>query len=432
MANIKFFRKDVAPSNPQEGYVWFNSSNNTIQLYKNNAWEIYTGKINDVTYTDGVLTIIPHTGNSVSVNLGNVANIEGLANRLSTLETNFNTLSGDFNTEKGKISTLQGEMATVKTEVAKLEGITDKVTTYVVTKIGEEEKIRKAADDAFEGRISGLETTTGQHTESINSLKGLVGEDAVATQITNAINALNNEATGTGSYVDVTVTQVDGKVTTVAVADGDLTTAFNDVNKTISDEVTRATTKEGELAGAINTEKDRIDALIGDGDGSVKKIAYNVLAEELLAGPDGAVDNFTTLQQVAAWIEQHPEDAAAMNEAISGLQTWRSGLNTTDTAVSNQYVSKIDQVDGKIVITRASLPTIPDVTAAINALDATVKDETDYIKGSITQTNGKLTGVSFTATTGAVANNDNALAVASDVKGYVDSAVNSAWTWGEF
>ena len=30
----------------------------------------------------------------------------------------------------------------------------------------------------------------------------------------------------------------------------------------------------------------------------------------------GAVDNFKTLQELAAWLEQHPEDAAAMNVAI--------------------------------------------------------------------------------------------------------------------
>lgn len=192
-------------------------------------------------------------------------------------------------------------MTNVKTEVAKLEGITDKVTTYVVTKIGEEEKVRKAADDAFEGRISGLETTTGQHTSDINGLKDLVGTTAVATQITNAISALdNNGVTGEGTFVDVTVTQVDGKVTAVSVAESNIasTSALNTVDQKVDGEITRATNKENELAGAIDTQKGRIDTLVGTGTGSVRDIAIDVLAEHLVK--EGASEAFDTLQEVSA------------------------------------------------------------------------------------------------------------------------------------
>lgn len=231
MANIKFFRKDVAPSNPQEGYIWFNSSNNTIQLYKNSAWEVYTGKINNVTYSDGKLTIVPHVGDSTTIDLGAVANISDLSTRLGTLETSFNTLSGEFETEKGKISTLQGEMSTVKaataTMIGQLAGIEDTVVAHVTAEFEKHNTERETIDEGFESRISTLETGH---------------------------------------------TTLDGKIDGV----------------------------QSTLQGAINTEKGRIDTLVGDGDGSVKKIAYNVLAEELLAGPDGAVDNFKTLQELAA------------------------------------------------------------------------------------------------------------------------------------
>lgn len=268
MANIKFFRKDVAPSNPQEGYIWFNSSNNTIQLYKNAAWEVYTGKINDVTYADGKLTIVPHVGNSTTIDLSAVANISDLSTRLGTLETSFNTLSGEFEVEKGKISTLQGEMTTVKTEVAKLSDVTGKVGAYVVEQFRLHDKARAEIDGGFESRISTLETGH---------------------------------------------TTLDGKIDGV----------------------------QSTLQGAINTEKGRIDALVGDGDGSVKKIAYNVLAEELLAGPDGAVDNFKTLQELAAWLEQHPEDAATMNSNIS-TNTTNIATNTADIATIKGNIETIN------------------------------------------------------------------------------------------
>jgi hypothetical protein len=32
--NIKFFRSNVAPANPVEGFVWFNTDDRTINLYK--------------------------------------------------------------------------------------------------------------------------------------------------------------------------------------------------------------------------------------------------------------------------------------------------------------------------------------------------------------------------------------------------------------
>ena len=277
MATIKFYRSQSAPLNPQEGFIWFNSANNTIQLYKNNAWEVYTGKINDVTYTDGVLTITPHSGDPISINLGNVANIEGLATRLGNLETKVTTLEGTVGTHSQAIATVIGKLAGVQETVVK--------------EIAKETTAREAADSAFDTRVGAAES-------DITNLKGLVGETAVATQITDAINALdNNGVTGTGSYVDVTVTQVDGKVTTVAVADGDLTTAFNGVNQVISDETTRATAKEGELEGAINTQKGRIDTLVGSDSGSVRDIAIDVLTETLVK--DGAAEAYDTLQEVS-------------------------------------------------------------------------------------------------------------------------------------
>lgn len=300
MPNIKFYRSATWPSNitPQEGFVWFNSTNNTIQLYKGGAWEVYTGKINNVTYADGKLTIVPHVGNSTTIDLSTVANISDLSTRLGNLETSFNTLSGEFATEKGKISTLQGEMATVKTEVAKLEGITDKVTTYVVTKIGEEENIRKAADETFTTQISGLNTTTAGHTSAIDDLKTFVaftGGVNVPTQITNAINALDNGTNGvsdTGEKVTVTVKQENGKVTSVTVSDSDIASA-----QALADEITRSTNKDTALEGAINTEKGRVDKLVGsDTNKSVRTIA----AEETAKIVDGADSSYDTLKEIAA------------------------------------------------------------------------------------------------------------------------------------
>lgn len=424
--NIKFFRCNPWPSTvtPQEGYIWFNTVDRTISLYKNGAWEKYTGKINDVSYNEntGTLTITSHDGVATTVPLGDVKNIADLTNRLSTLETSFSTLSGEFTTEKGKITTLQGEMTTVKTEVAKLEGITDKVTTYVVTKIGEEEKVRKAADDAFEGRISGLETTTGQHTSAINGLKDLVGTTAVATQITNAINGLGAEKTGNGTFVDVTVKQENGEITSVTVDESDIASAT-----TLNNLATTVNNNKSDLENKINTEKGRIDALIGTGEGSIRDIAIDVLTETLV--DENAADAYDTLQEMSAWIKNHPGEVTTMNNLLSQHTTAIATLNG-DTQTAGSVSKAVADVKAALEGTFKSGETSKTLAAInadvdaletrINNLDATVKDESDYIKGSVTQTNGTLTSVSFTATTGSVANNADALAIASDVKSYVD------------
>lgn len=342
MANIKFFRSANAPSNPIEGYVWFNTEDRTINLYKNSDWEKYSGIIG-ATYENNVLTITPAVGDpvTVSLNFASASEFETLSQNLGTLQTDFNTLSGEFTTEKDKISTLQSEMVDVKAEVTKLEGITDKVTTYVVGKIGEEETARKAADEAFEERISALETAD---------------------------------------------TTLDGKIDSV----------------------------ESSLTGLINTEKGRIDTLVGSDSGSIRDITIDVLTETLVA--EDATEAFDTLQEVSAWIKEHPEDAATMNSNIS-TNTTNIATNTADITEIKGQIETINTTIEENELTVASALT--DLDTRLNSLaSGTVSSVTgqDYI--TATTTDG---AVVVSATTGSVENGADALALASDVKTYVDS-----------
>ena len=63
-----------------------------------------------------------------------------------------------------------------------------------------------------------------------------------------------------------------------------------------------------ELKASLNT-------LVGEDAGSsVRQITTQVLATELLA--DGNTENFETLKELAAWLADHPEEAADMNLSI--------------------------------------------------------------------------------------------------------------------
>ena len=61
--------------------------------------------------------------------------------------------------------------------------------------------------------------------------------------------------------------------------------------------------------------KEKVDVLIGeDVDKSVKEIALATLSEALI--PENAKDSLNTLEELAAWIQAHPEDASEMSIAI--------------------------------------------------------------------------------------------------------------------
>ena len=80
------------------------------------------------------------------------------------------------------------------------------------------------------------------------------------------------------------------------------------------DEAIAAAKKAGDDAQAA------VDTLIGDDTGkSARTIANEELAKQLI--PENAKESLDTLAEIAAWIQAHPDDATAMNRAITDLAT---------------------------------------------------------------------------------------------------------------
>lgn len=96
----------------------------------------------------------------------------------------------------------------------------------------------------------------------------------------------------------------------------------------------KAEVSEAELSAALKAvieakaEKSDVEALSGkvttliggDADKSVRTIANEELAKQLVA--EGAAESLDTLGEIAAWIQAHPGDAAAMNKAITDLEAY--------------------------------------------------------------------------------------------------------------
>lgn len=79
--------------------------------------------------------------------------------------------------------------------------------------------------------------------------------------------------------------------------------------------------------------KSAVDTLIGSDAGkSARAIAAEELAAQLI--PANAQEALNTLSEIAAWIQQHPEDASAINEAISALQAKVDTTGTVSAAIT--------------------------------------------------------------------------------------------------
>lgn len=174
------------------------------------------------------------------------------------------------------------------------------------------------------------------NTEAIATLNGGVNTDgSVAKAVADAkagletkISAVDAKAVAAQTAADnakSAADAVDAKVG--AVPEG--STVMTEIQK-----VKDAAYNDAEVRGLIKTNADNITALTGRADAvegkvstlvgedagkSARTIANEELTKQLI--PEGAKESLDTLQEIAAWIQNHPDDASAMNAAITALKT---------------------------------------------------------------------------------------------------------------
>jgi hypothetical protein len=244
------------------------------------------------------------------------------------------------------------------TVAAQIEAALNAAKAYTDAKIG-----TLGESETVVGLISAEKTARENADTAINNKIGTAADEATAETVYGAIAAekaraeaaelaINNKI-GTVAD-DKTVAQlIADEATTaraaekanadaIAVLNGDANTAGS-VAKAVADEKARAEEAEGDLGDRLTTAEGKLTTLIGtDADKSVRTIANEELAAQLLSGKADA--DFKTLQELAAWLEDHPEDAAAMNEAIAALQaktvlgTYVDGEETKEYATVKAYV----------------------------------------------------------------------------------------------
>lgn len=153
---------------------------------------------------------------------------------------------------------------------------------------------------------------------------------------------------------------------------------------------------KGETAKTVKEVATEVATLVGDDTSkSVRTIANEELAKQLIA--EGAAESLNTLQEIAAWIQQHPKDAAEMNTNITNLQT-QVGKEANGEAPATGLVKDIRDLQAAIGDGGSVANAI---TNAINELDATVTNvpangDAPEVAVSITEVDGKLTAVTAT------------------------------------
>lgn len=154
----------------------------------------------------------------------------------------------------------------------------------------------------------------------------------------------------TVEYVDKTKEDLIGTDTTV------------DTIKYAIKQASEAGTAANNAQTTATSAEGKVDTLIGTDTGkSARTIANEELAAQLLTGKADA--DFKTLQSLATWLEDHPEDAAELNRLLSGLGTTGEG----DNAPAKTVKEYVDEAVGAEETARSTA-----ITNAIKALDVDV------------------------------------------------------------
>lgn len=142
----------------------------------------------------------------------------------------------------------------------------------------------------------------------------------------------------------------------------------------------------------ITTNKTNIETLVGEDTGkSARAISAEELAKQLI--PENAKESLNTLTEIAAWIQQHPDDASAMNLSIENVNAKIQVETDRATAAEQANADAItalngdDTVEGsvayKIKEATKDLAKFSDVSTMLteqyNGLNSKINDNTSRL-----------------------------------------------------
>lgn len=379
------------------------------------------------TYTD---TEVAEVNAVVTAHTQDIAAIKSSTDNLNTtvtgLTSKVTTISSSTIQIRTDLTTAQGAADAAQADVDALSGVTEAFSASVVTQLN-----GKVATSTFT-------STTGTLNTNINRVSGwVVANEAVLDTQTGRINTLSGTvATLTGSsHSHGNKTVLDGiEATDIQHWDLAFGSAHTHSNKGVLDAITQGNVNNWNSAeaDAVASAKGYTDAKVATLTGSdtgktIREIANEELAAQLI--PSGAQQSLDTLQEIADWIQSHPDDAAAMNNKITELsgvtadiKSSLAGYATTGTV--NGINTRLTTAEGDIDALQSATGTlntsITGVGSRVTSLSGVVSTLSATVK---TQLDTKVATTTFTAATGNLSSQISA--VDEKFAGYATTAVTN-------
>ena len=277
---------------------------------------------------------------------------------------------------------------TAETKVQELANGQVKTNTAAISKLNGDAKtegsVAKAVADAqagLETKISAADSKAAAAQTAADNLKTYVGTIPEGATSKDVVSYVNEKTSGIAT--DASLTALTKRVDT---AEGKITTAEGNITT---------------LQGSVNSVEDKVTTLVGEDAGkSARTIANEELTKQLI--PESAKESLDTLQEIAAWIQKHPDDASAMNAAIDALKAKVGDIpeGATATTIVAYIKELVDAEKTRATGVESGLDTrVKAVEAKLGdgegsvakQIEAAVKVETDARIAADSSLDGKIT-----------------------------------------
>ena len=171
--------------------------------------------------------------------------------------------------------------------------------------------------------------------ERVDTLETKVGENTIIETITTEIAKLDSTATSTnGKFVNITVVETDGKLTSASVDESALNTKINAIEKSVADEASARSTADNALDG-------RLDIIEGEGEGSIKKAIADIKGD--------AAEGYNTLGKLEDKIQALDAAVGEGGSVSTQIQNAIDLLDSTATSTNGQLINiTVVEENGKL------------------------------------------------------------------------------------
>lgn len=240
--------------------------------------------------------------------------------------------------------------------------------------------IPKYDDTALAGRVTQAET-------DIDNIEKDYLKAADKTELEGKIATAQGAAEAAQGAVDTLAGKVgavnEGKTVVEMIADAQAAATYDD---------TALAARVTENEGAIEVLDGQVATLVGeDTDKSVRTVANEELAKQLI--PEGAKEALNELQEIAAWIQSHPDDASAMNVAITALQNKLAGIGEGEGTVKKYVDDAIAALNIGQYALAADLTALAGRVEALEGKMTTAEGDIEALQAADTELDGKITAL---------------------------------------